>query len=463
MPDAALIDAPDAAEHAADEADARLLRSVRRRLVAWSGGVTLVVLLLIGVALYVAVERSLSLTAVADLQTRAEEVARQVAIRGRAGPPLGFLFGDPSMATLVVAPDGRTIVNLPPGVSLPGFPVAAGVSNAQASERVDLRTDVTRAGRPIRVLSLPVSTGSGTFVIQAVQSREEEQRTLDVTLRVLLVGGALAILVAFGVGNAYANRALVPIRTSLAGQRRALRRQREFAADASHELRTPLTVIRTSAEYLERHADERVGEVGTALEDIRSEVAQLTALVDDLLLLARSDSGAISLLREPVDLGDVTAEGASSLAATATARNVELIVDPVPATVIGDPARLRQLVVLLVDNAIKHGPAGGTVRVTVRSTAEATMLSVEDEGPGIPTEHLGRVFDRFWRSPGTRADGTGLGLAIAHWIATQHGGSIGAENRVEGGARFTVRLASAAPRGGRVAPDPSPSRPTPGS
>jgi two-component system sensor histidine kinase CiaH len=460
MPDAAAVGSTDDAETAAIEADARLLRSVRRRLVAWTAGVTLAMLLVIGAALYVAVERSLSLTAVADLRVRAEEVARQVGVRGRAGRPVGFLFGDPAMATLVVAPDGQTIVNLPPGVSLPGFPVAAGVSIAKATEVEDVRTATTRAGRPIRVLSLPVSTGSGTFVIQAVQSREEEQRTLDVTLRVLLVGGVVGLLVAFGVGNAYANRALIPIRTSLAAQRLALRRQREFAADASHELRTPLTVIRSSVEHLERHADEPVGRVGTALDDIRAEVAQLTALVDDLLLLARSDSGAVSLLREPVDVGDVAADAASSLAVAAGTRGVTLAVDPVPATVIGDPSRLRQLVVLLVDNAIKHGPTGGTVRVTVRSTAADVGVTVEDEGPGIPGADLARVFDRFWRAPGSIADGTGLGLAIARWIATQHGGSIRVENRAEGGARFTVLLPRA-PHGERTVGDPSPSRPAP--
>ena len=107
---------------------------------------------------------------------------------------------------------------------------------------------------------------------------------------VLVVGGVIALLVASGAGAAYASRALVPIRHSLVAQRDALRRQREFAADASHELRTPLTVIRASVDDLERHRDEPVATVGSALADIRDEVDHLAAMVDDLLLLARSDS-----------------------------------------------------------------------------------------------------------------------------------------------------------------------------
>jgi two-component system sensor histidine kinase CiaH len=441
--------ATDAPEREALTADARLLRSVRWRLVAWSGGVTLVVLLLIGVALYVAVERSLAVTATAELRMRAGQVARQIAIAGRPGPRPGLVFGDTSgTVTLVVAPDGETVVNLPAGVSLlPGFPIEAAVSSAQGTAREDVRTTTNAEGVPIRVLSTPVETPTGTFVIQVIQGREEEQRTLDVTVRVLLVGGLVAVLICFGVGAVYANRALVPIRTSLGAQRLALRRQREFAADASHELRTPLTVIRTSVDHLERHADEPVRDVGSALDDIRAEVGQLTSLVDDLLLLARSDSGAVSLLRVPVDLGDAASEGASSLATAAAERGVDIVVDPAPTIVSGDPARLRQLVVLLVDNAIKHGPAGGTVTLTVRSQPDGASLVVEDEGLGIPTEHLDRIFDRFWRPPSSNAEGTGLGLAIAHWIATQHGGAIEAGNRPQGGARFTVRL-PAAPRSG---------------
>ena len=259
----------------------------------------------------------------------------------------------------------------------------------------------------------------------------------------LLVGGLLVLVVSFGFGTVYARRALVPIRESLANQRAALRRQREFAADASHELRTPLTVIRSSVEHLERHRDEPVATVGSALEDIDDEVRHMTAIVEDLLLLARSDSGAVALERIPVDLGDVAADGASAMGKPATDRGVRVEVDPQPAVVAGDPARLRQLVMILVDNAIRHSPIDGRVGVAVRAVGNGASLVVEDDGPGIRPEDLPHLFERFYRAPGAPGGGTGLGLAIAAWIVDRHGGRIEVANRAEGGARFVVNLPAA--------------------
>ena len=193
-------------------------------------------------------------------------------------------------------------------------------------------------------------------------------------------------------------------------------------------------------DHLDRHRAEPVEAVGEALGDITAEVDRLAALVDDLLLLARSDSGAIPLARLPVDLGDVAGDGASSLSRPAAEKGVQVVVDPEPATVDGDQARLRQLVMILVDNAIHHSPPGGQVRVAVRSEATFASLVVEDEGAGIRPEDMPRIFDRFWRAPGAPSGGTGLGLAIAAWIVRQHRGRIDVANRPEGGARFTVRL-----------------------
>jgi signal transduction histidine kinase len=256
---------------------------------------------------------------------------------------------------------------------------------------------------------------------------------------VLLVGGGLVVLVALGFGAFYASRALVPIRESLVQQRAALRRQREFAADASHELRTPLTVIRSSVEHLRRNRAETRA-AAEALDDIDAEVGHLTALVDDLLLLARSDSGAITLTRVPVDLGDVAADGAGALVKTAAERDVHLGLDPEPAIVEGDHARLRQLVVILVDNAIRHAPRGGNVRLRIRGDGREATIEVDDDGPGIRPEDMPHVFERFWRAPGAAAGGTGLGLAIAKAIVDLHDGRIVVTNRPEGGATLTVTL-----------------------
>jgi signal transduction histidine kinase len=292
----------------------------------------------------------------------------------------------------------------------------------------------------VRLVTEPLESEVGTVYVQVYQSRTTEQRTLEGLLAVLLGGGVVVVLIAIGFGTVYSRRALIPIRESLAAQRGALRRQREFAADASHELRTPLTVIRASVDHLRRHRDEPVAAVGDALDDIGAEIDHLTRLVEELLLLARSDSGAVTLERLPVDLGDVAADAAGSLAGPAREHGVRVEVDPEPAVVTGDAARLRQLVVILVDNAIGHSPREGTVRVAVRRDGQSAVLSVEDEGSGLRPEDLPRLFERFWRGAGAPPGGAGLGLAIAAWIVDGHAGRIEAANHETGGARFAVRI-----------------------
>jgi len=431
----------DRVDEQARQGDARLVRRVRWRLVLFSGGTTLLILLALGALLYVRVASSLETTGVAQLDARAASLKQFLGGSDNPGngPPTGLIFGGGSSGTfaVLITADGQRIGDLDDGVPT-GLPNVGSVAAAWQTGR-DVR-DTVLADVPVRILSVTASSRIGPVVIQVVQDRTDEQKTLDVISDVLIFGGLLAVAVAGGFGALYARRALAPIRSSLANQRLALRRQREFAADASHELRTPLTVIRSSVEYLDRHRTEPVAAVGEALEDITAEVDQLSTLVEDLLLLARSDSGAIELDRLPLDLGDLAGEAASTLAQPAADRNVRIVVDPEPAAVTGDPVRLRQLVAILVDNAIRHSPAGGEVRVAVRADGRSTDLSVEDQGPGIRPEDLPRVFDRFWRAPGAPAGGTGLGLAIAQWIVERHGGRIAVVNRVGGGARFDVEL-----------------------
>jgi len=441
MPDAATADAMTHEE-------ARLLQRVRLQLALWSGGVTLVLLLLLGAVLYIAVDRSLSNSGTAQLVNQANRLTG-----GRPGPDAlpegGFNFGGPGSGTftMVLDQDGDAVG---PGGRIPqGLPVVASIEAARTTGLTDIREATVAIGAspvdattltPVRVLTEPVLFRGQQLYLQIVGDRTTEERTLNALVLVLVVGGAVALVVASGVGAAYASRALVPIRQSLVSQREALRRQREFAADASHELRTPLTVIRVSVDDLERHPQDPVAEVGTALTDIREEVDHMTAMVEDLLLLARSDSGAMELERVPVDLGDVASSGASALTRVAADRGVGLVVDPVPAEVVGDPARLRQLVGILVDNALRHAPGGSQVGVRVRAEAGNAILVVEDEGPGIRPEDLPRVFDRFYRAAGAPGGGTGLGLAIAAWIVERHGGRIAAANHEPHGARFTVQL-----------------------
>lgn len=423
--------APAGGTAPAGSTDSRLLANVRRRLVAWSALTTLVVLAVLGVAFYTVVARAVEQGSIAQLQARLNDAtAGRRALNRAISTPLGVQVGGPGSGTIavLVGPGGDVVL----GPAVAGLPVTDGVMAALTSGE-DIRTaDVS--GTPIRVLSVPVTVpGVGTAVLQVAQIITAEQQTLSTLRIVLVVGGGLAVLAATLGGAAYASRALVPIRESL-------RRQREFAADASHEIRTPLAVIRASVDELEQRPDRPVRDSGPALGDIRAEVDHLTGLVDDLLLLARSDSGAIALERVPLDLAGVAEEAIPPLAGLAQRGGASVVLDPAPTPVVGDPGRLRQLVTILVDNAIRHSPVGGRVTVGVRPENGRAVLSVDDEGPGIRPEDLPRVFDRFWRADGEPPGGTGLGLSIASWLAAHHDATIEALNRPGGGARFVVRL-----------------------
>ncbi len=443
MPDGSPLEVVDAAEAVAVAGDERLIAGVGRSLVLWAAGTTLVVLVLLGVTLYAAVNQSLATTGERQLDDRAG--AMRHIIEGPGGRPdgddvqAGLQFGGGTSGTfaLVLSADGQLI--LPRSLPAPLKQPDAGSLGAAVVSGRDVRLG-SIAGTPVRVLTALVNSKIGPVYLQIFQDRTAEQRTLNVLLAVLFGGGVVVLLVAAGVGAIYSRHALVPIRASLLAQRSALRRQREFAADASHELRTPLTVVRASLDLLRRHPEAPVNQVGDALDDIGAEVDNLTHLVEDLLLLARSDSGAVPLERQPMDLGDVVAEGSSSLVTAAAHRDVRIEVDPAPAMISGDPARIRQLVLILVDNAIRHSLTGGLVRVSVRADGANGVLVVEDDGQGIAKDDLPHVFERFWRGAGAPEGGSGLGLAIAAWIVSGHAGVIGVTNREPTGARFTVRI-----------------------
>ena len=178
-----------------------------------------------------------------------------------------------------------------------------------------------------------------------------------------------------------------------------------------------------------------------ALDGIDDEVVRLGALVDDLLLLARTDSGTLDLALAPTDLGEIALDASTGLATIAAERDVRVEVDAEPVPMTADADRLRQLVRILGDNAVRHAPTGSTVGISVHVVDRGHAdLVVEDRGPGFREADLPHVFERFWRAPDAPDGGTGLGLTIAAWIVERHGGTIVAGNRPGGGARIEVRL-----------------------
>jgi signal transduction histidine kinase len=225
-------------------------------------------------------------------------------------------------------------------------------------------------------------------------------------------------------------------------------------ADAAHELRTPISVARTRAEVaLENPRDAATYEA--ALQGIASETTRIGKIVEDLLILSRAEAGDQPVIRKLVYLDDVVMDAVEAAGFLAAPRNIELRVDKFEeARVSGDPELIRQLVLILLDNAIKFSPRGSRVSVRVGVVNGQAEVEVEDQGPGIPEEQLPHIFERFFKGDvartktesGVSADGgqgAGLGLAIAQWIAGIQDGSITVKSLLGAGATFTVRFPTA--------------------
>ncbi|KAA0106145.1 cell wall metabolism sensor histidine kinase WalK [Mycolicibacterium sp. P1-5] len=237
------------------------------------------------------------------------------------------------------------------------------------------------------------------------------------------------------------NRMLDHISTALSTRQASESRVRQFVADASHELRTPLAAIRGYTELAQRKRDQVPDDVAHAMGRVESEAERMTHLVEDLLLLARLDSGR-PLEREPVDLSRLSADVASDAHIAGPDHEWNLDVPSDPLYVIGDDARLHQVVANLLANARTHTAPGTSVTLSLHAQPDAAVLRVVDDGPGIPAELQSEVFERFARGDTSRSrkgGSTGLGLAIASAVVRAHGGSIEL-NSVPGLTEFTVRL-----------------------
>lgn len=215
-----------------------------------------------------------------------------------------------------------------------------------------------------------------------------------------------------------------------------LARQREFVADASHELRTPLTSVLANLELLEEVLD---GEQREAAASALRSSRRMRRLVADLLLLARADAGRIAP-HEDIDLSRVVTEAAGELEPVAGDHQITVSAPP-GATVSGARDELHRLAVNLMENALRHTDPGTAVEATVERLNGQVVLSVKDDGPGIPAENREKIFERFVRGDGDRSGSSGLGLAIVRAVAESHAGSVTLEEPLDGrGARFVVRL-----------------------
>ncbi|HEY8503658.1 MAG TPA: heavy metal sensor histidine kinase [Gemmataceae bacterium] len=347
----------------------------------------------------------------------------------------------------------------------------------------------------------PVAIGGEEYRVLLVAPLREVDRELATVLRILLLSGPAAVLLSGLVAYGLARTALAPveairrstdaitaerldrrlpvpnphdelgrlsttINAMIARLERSFAQARRFTADASHELRTPLTAIRTEAEVaLASPTDAEAYQ--QLLGSILEECGRMTRLTDQLLTLAREDAGAAAAEAVPVDLGQLAREVVETLRPLAAAKGLRVRAElGEGVTVAGDAVRLRQVLLNLLDNAIKYTPEGGTVTARVGRQGQEAVVTVADTGEGIPPEHLPHVFERFYRVDKARSremGGTGLGLSIAKSIVTAHGGRIGLRSSPGAGTTCTVALPLAPPAAAGAEPDRGgPPPPAPG-
>jgi two-component system sensor histidine kinase CiaH len=388
----------------------------RIRLTAWYVGALALFLVALGTAVYQLEEH--------QLRTNIDHGLRVTADRVRAEyhkNPLAAQAATYGASYTVSWSDGSR--PLTSGAA----PDRASVLAAQAHGS-DMRT-IERRRITTRIYSVLVDRKTDA-VAQVARSMEPEEDALHGLLAFMLLGVAGSIAVAAVGGWLLAGKSLAPVAA-------AFERQQTFVADASHELRTPLAVIRANAEYLQQVQPE-----SEEAAEILAETDRLAALVDALLALAHGQGGAPA--DRPVDLGELVSASAQSMQPLALDRKVALDVEAAPGLEVrGNPDQLRQLVLILVDNALRYTPEGGRVTVAALRNDGTAELAVSDTGIGIDPRALKHVFERFYRADEarTRADGgAGLGLSIAEQLVTDHGGRISAESQPGHGSTFRVSL-----------------------
>jgi heavy metal sensor kinase len=334
---------------------------------------------------------------------------------------------------------------------------------------------------PLRLAWQKVTIGEHTLILGVADPLRKFEGVLKAFTTVLLLSTPLILALATVCGLWLGRRALLPVariaddaraitesnlsaRLAVPDSRDELQRLsetlnemlgrieqsfariRQFTADASHELRAPMTLIYTAAQYSLRRERSREEWVDS-MQKILRESQRTTALIDDLLILARGDAGKETAGLTEMDAGPLLRDAADQALAMGAAKSIEvsLYIQPDVLPVRANESQLRRLLLILIDNALKYTPSGGRVRIEGAADVTEVTMTVADTGAGISPDDLPHVFERFWRADKARsreAGGTGLGLTIAKQIAERHGAHLGVESKLGCGSVFTLRLPS---------------------
>jgi len=413
----------------------------------------------VSIAVYVGVRGELRDEVDDSLRERADQVAVSVRTVGSSQVPRvpRQPFGGPEGHVQLILPGGRVLRDPNEGDALPVDGLAHAIAGSGAGEEYN---DTTVGGLHLRVLTVGVGR---TGALQIARPLDEVDRQLDRILLLLLFIGAGGVALGVALGAGVARTALAPItqftrrteelaahpdpsermevdredelgrlarsfNTTLDALERSVEAQRHLVADASHELRTPIASLRANIQTLEESDRLPAGEVEALRADIVEELDELTALVADIVELARGTKS--DELADDVRL-DRIVEAVADRAQVRAGERVELTVDVEATVVRGEPQRIQRAVANLVDNAVKWSPPGGVIELDL----SGGELVVRDHGPGFEQADLPHVFERFYRAEAARGlPGSGLGLAIVRQAAEAHGGYAIASNAPDGGA-----------------------------
>jgi len=413
----------------------RPLARLRLQLTAWYAGVFLLVLALLGGGLFVTIR--LQMSRHLDASLRAAAAALEQAARIRETERTSAHGAVVDAVDELHIPDRSLYLLDADFQPIKPAQVPAAIQNGAREATHSKRGFQNLDGRHDRELRLYAEHFTGTtgtpYVAAAVADRMELEDEYAALIEAFGAAALAALLLLTGGGSLLVRKSTAPIE-------RSMEQMRRFMADAAHELRTPVTILRTRVEVALAQAREPDHDAAT-LRAIEREAARLGHIVGDLLTLARADAGERPIARELLYLDDAASQAVEAVRTLAQQKRVQVEVGAFEeARITGDPALVRQLLVIVLDNAVKFTPAGGHVRLDVTTQDGRATVVVVDTGVGIPAEQLPHVFERFYRGDPARreADGTGLGLAIARWIADAHGARIEIGSTPGNGTRVTV-------------------------
>ncbi|MEO5826014.1 MAG: ATP-binding protein [Gemmatimonadales bacterium] len=396
------------------------LAQLRRRLTTWYVVTFSAILLLLGTGLFLSIRRQFSTELDASLRLATAELKRAAAIREREAGLQGAVVDAidelhiPDRALYLLQVDGSPIR---PASADPWIRDAA----RRAAREGELDMDrATGSDRMLRLHADRFTLPSGADLVAIAVADKVELEDRYASLIAAFGAAALAaLLLVAAAGRLLVGQATTPIELSIEQMRR-------FMADAAHELRTPLGVLRSRAEVALQQPRDTAGYVA-ALSRIESESVRLARIVDDLMTLARAESDPRPVERSRIFLDDIVLDAVDAVRTVASVHGIAIEIGEFEEAVVdADPHLIRQLIMILLDNAIKFAPGGSTVVVRVGRDHGAAVLTVTDHGPGIPADQLPHVFERFYRGDPARerivgaTGGSGLGLSIAKWIADVH-------------------------------------------